>query len=82
MLLFSKGDINAIIILLKDIVTFSSAFALQANQGKFAFYVVNVKQTVLNRILALLKFSLGKLPFKYLGSPFSLNNLKLLTTRS
>ncbi|XP_019248326.1 PREDICTED: uncharacterized protein LOC109227583 [Nicotiana attenuata] len=56
---------------------FSSASGLVANQGKSCIYFGGVPEHVQQQILASLGFSLGELPFRYLGVPLSAKRLSV-----
>lgn len=69
--MFSKGDLQSVILLLRGFYTFSLASGLSANPQKSAVYFGNVQQNVKNSILNASGFSVGSLPFRYLGIPLS-----------
>ncbi|XP_075093695.1 uncharacterized protein LOC142173015 [Nicotiana tabacum] len=57
---------------------FSVAFGLQANLTKSFIYFGGVEKTEQMRILQIISYSLGELPFKYLGIPLDTKYLTIL----
>ena len=78
LLLFSKGDVSSVSLLLRAFATFSATSGLKANVGKSAIYAANVDNGTLSELLHLSKFSLWKLPFKYLGVPVASKKLNAM----
>lgn len=71
LLIFSRGDptsVSAVHIAFKK---FTQASGLQANLGKSLVYFGGVNQQQQVKIIQLLGYSRGELPFKYLGVPLS-----------
>ncbi|XP_056698454.1 uncharacterized protein [Spinacia oleracea] len=77
LLLFCKGDVQSVRLLLSAFSTFSASSGLQANEAKSSIYAANVKPDVLDDLVYLSKFKLGKLPFNYLGVPISSKKLNV-----
>ncbi|XP_009791749.1 uncharacterized protein [Nicotiana sylvestris] len=62
-----KADFESIKILYAAFHRFSVVFGLQENVNKSAIYMAGISQVEKQEILAILGFTEGKLPFKYLG---------------
>ncbi|XP_074300954.1 uncharacterized protein LOC141632295 [Silene latifolia] len=77
LLLFSKGDIPSIMVLLRSFATFSAATGLQMNNLKSNIYFNGVHSSIKSDILQVSGFSEGVLPFKYLGVPISAGKLSI-----
>ncbi|XP_074266683.1 uncharacterized protein LOC141589961 [Silene latifolia] len=75
LLLFSKGDITSIMILLRGFATFSAATGLHMNTQKSNIYFNGVTQSVREDILKISGFIEGSIPLKYLGVPISAGKL-------
>ncbi|KAK9668763.1 hypothetical protein RND81_13G084800 [Saponaria officinalis] len=71
LLLFSKGNPQSIMVLLRGFSTFSQASGLEMNSCKSNAYFNGVNQAVKLDILKVSGFEEGKLPFKYLGVPIT-----------
>ncbi|XP_074288855.1 uncharacterized protein LOC141614002 [Silene latifolia] len=69
LLLFSKGDVGSIMILLRTFSTFSHASGLQMSRGKSNVYFNGVASEIRREIVQVSGCIEGKLPFKYLGVP-------------
>lgn len=78
LLIFSRGDLESITALQKCFSNFSQASRLQANAAKSSIYFGGVLPVIKQQILQELGYSVGKLPFKYLGIPLSSKKLSLL----
>ncbi|XP_060170346.1 uncharacterized protein LOC132601264 [Lycium barbarum] len=78
LLMFSKGDLNSILAMQQCFLNFSAASGLQENLGKSSIYFGGVSQDIRSQILQQLGFSLGELPFKYLGIPLSSKKLTIM----
>ncbi|WMV07514.1 hypothetical protein MTR67_000899 [Solanum verrucosum] len=78
LLLFSKGDIVSVTAMHKVFMVFSKASGLQENMNKSSIYFGGVAQSEKDRILQVLGYTQGDLPFKYLGIPLSTKKLTLL----
>lgn len=74
LLIFSKGNFKSVFLLLRAFATFSSATGLAANVAKSSIYTCNMAQDDVKRLKDASGFSLGSLPFKYLGIPDSAKN--------
>ncbi|XP_074297059.1 uncharacterized protein LOC141627734 [Silene latifolia] len=75
LLLFSKGDVGSIMILLRAFATFSKASGLQMSPPKTSAYFRGVPAWVKEEILLVSGFHEGELPFKYLGVPITAGRL-------
>ncbi|XP_074278176.1 uncharacterized protein LOC141601772 [Silene latifolia] len=67
LLLFSKGDVESIMVLLRAFATFSKASGLQMSPSKTNAYFRGLPSWVKDDILLVSSFHEGELPFKYLG---------------
>ncbi|XP_074288854.1 uncharacterized protein LOC141614001 [Silene latifolia] len=77
LLLFSKGDVDSIMILLRTFSTFSQALGLQMSRGKSNVYFNGVYSEVRREIVQVSGCIEGKLPFKYLGVPIKPSKLSI-----
>ncbi|KAL9232313.1 hypothetical protein vseg_007438 [Gypsophila vaccaria] len=68
-LLFSRGDVQSMMILLKSYSTFSKASRLKVNSSKSNAYFRGVQEEVKQDILRVYGFTECTIPFKYLGMP-------------
>ncbi|XP_074309059.1 uncharacterized protein LOC141643690 [Silene latifolia] len=67
LLIFCKGDLKSITILMETFNVFSAATGLNISNEKSDIYLNGVDQEVENNILRTTGFRKGSLPFKYLG---------------
>ncbi|XP_074305719.1 uncharacterized protein LOC141640939 [Silene latifolia] len=77
LLLFCKGDITSIMVLLRTFATFSKASGLQMSKGKSNVYFNGVPAEVRADIVQFSGCSEGTLPFKYLGVPIKPSKLTI-----
>ncbi|XP_074265980.1 uncharacterized protein LOC141588437 [Silene latifolia] len=75
-LLFSKGDTQSMMLLLKSFTTFYKAFGLKVSAAKSNAYFQGVPEHIKQDILRVSGFVEGLLPFKYLGMPIQTTRLK------
>ncbi|XP_074309312.1 uncharacterized protein LOC141643873 [Silene latifolia] len=75
LLLFSKGDVASIMVLMRSFATFSYASGLQMNTSKTNAYFNGVSSGVKSDILQISGCIEGKLPFRYLGIPVTCGRL-------
>ncbi|XP_060201738.1 uncharacterized protein LOC132630180 [Lycium barbarum] len=75
LLLFCRGDKASASRLYECFQVFSHASGLIANQSKSSIYFGGVPEPIKQSIIQTLGFSIGKLPFKYLGVPLSSKKL-------
>ncbi|KAL2894836.1 LINE-1 retrotransposable element ORF2 protein [Bienertia sinuspersici] len=68
-LMFSRGDINTVTMNLAGLELFSQSTGLMISAAKSEFFCAGVDSNTIQRIKALSGFSLGRLPFTYLGIP-------------
>ncbi|XP_010684002.2 uncharacterized protein LOC104898604 [Beta vulgaris subsp. vulgaris] len=66
-LLFCKGEFVSTYMMLQGFKLFSEKSGLCVNKSKTAVYTAGMENDEINRILNVSGFSLGKLPFTYLG---------------
>ncbi|XP_074289017.1 uncharacterized protein LOC141614161 [Silene latifolia] len=75
LLMFSKGDLSSVRVLLRSFVAFSAASGLYMNQQKSNIYFNGVHQHKKAQILSISGCQEGQLPFKYLGVPITAGKL-------
>ncbi|XP_074266072.1 uncharacterized protein LOC141588533 [Silene latifolia] len=75
-LLFSRGDTESMMLLLKSFSTFSRASGLKVSASKSNAYFKGVPENIKQDILRVSGFAEGTLPFKYLGMPIQTTRLK------
>ncbi|XP_074304625.1 uncharacterized protein LOC141639376 [Silene latifolia] len=69
LLMFSKGDVKSIMLILRAIATFSAASGLKVNASKSEVVFSGVAEELKYDITQISGFQEGHLPFKYLGVP-------------
>ncbi|XP_074283102.1 uncharacterized protein LOC141607648 [Silene latifolia] len=77
LLLFSKGDVGSMMILLRTFSTFSKASGLQLSKGKSNVYFNGVPADIRSEIIHVSGCSEGAMPFKYLGVPIKPSKLSI-----
>lgn len=75
LMLFCKGDVPYVQVLCECIDRFARTSGLQANSSKSALYTAGVSCDVQRSMVEVSRFSLGTLPFTYLGVPLSSKRL-------
>nr|XP_009781722.1 PREDICTED: uncharacterized protein LOC104230578 [Nicotiana sylvestris] len=70
-LLFCKGEVQSVLLMLRGLAAFSEASGLHTNATKSNIYSANMKQQEVNDICELTGYKRGVLPFRYLGVPIS-----------
>ncbi|KAL9232391.1 hypothetical protein vseg_007506 [Gypsophila vaccaria] len=75
-LLFSKGEANSMMLLLKAYSTFSKASGLKICASKSSAYFRGIQEDLKLDILRISGFSEGQIPFKHLGMPIETTRLK------
>ncbi|XP_074304929.1 uncharacterized protein LOC141639780 [Silene latifolia] len=75
LLMFSKGDVKSIMLLLRAFATFSATSGLKVNAAKSEVVFSGVPTDVRSDILQISGFKEGALPFRYLGIPIQLGRL-------
>ena len=76
-LLFCKGDYQSIFCMIQGLNLFSHTSGLVASKEKTAIYCVGMEDTDVQRIASASGFSLGSLPFRYLGVPISSRKIRI-----
>ncbi|XP_074266805.1 uncharacterized protein LOC141590092 [Silene latifolia] len=71
LLMFCKGNAASIMWLLRSFSTFSAASGLCLNRDKSDIYFNGVPGDIIEDIVKISGFRIGKLPFNYLGVPIS-----------
>ncbi|XP_074278479.1 uncharacterized protein LOC141602068 [Silene latifolia] len=69
LLMFSKGDVQSIMLILRVLATFSGSSGLKVNASKSEVVYNGVPDSLKLDIAQVSGFQEGKLPFKYLGIP-------------
>lgn len=75
MLIFSKGEFNSVLLMLRGLKSFSMTSGLTTNASKSNIYAANMEGQVITDLCELTEYSNGKLPFRYLGVPVSSKKL-------
>ena len=70
-MLFCKGNLQSIIILIKTEDYFFSCSGLQANNSKSGIYLAGVNNEFRDQAKQIINYNSESLPFKYLGMPFT-----------
>lgn len=78
LLMFTRGDQISVNMLHTKFKEFTEASGLQANLSKSALYFGGVSEVVREQIQQMLGYSLGTLPFRYLGIPLSTKKLNVI----
>ncbi|XP_074270821.1 uncharacterized protein LOC141594724 [Silene latifolia] len=78
LLMFCKGDVNSIMLVLRVLSTFSATSRLRINAFKSEVVFNGVAGWLKQDIVQVSGFSEGKLPFKYLGVPIQPGRLSRL----
>ncbi|XP_074318739.1 uncharacterized protein LOC141655563 [Silene latifolia] len=78
LLMFCKGDVNSIMLVLRVLSTFSATSGLRFNASKSEVVFNGVADWLKQDIVQVSGFSEGKLPFKYLGVPIQPGRLSRL----
>ncbi|XP_074314321.1 uncharacterized protein LOC141649534 [Silene latifolia] len=69
LLMFSKGDVQSIMLILRVLATFSGSSGLKVNAAKSKVVFNGVSESLKHDITQISGFQEGTLPFKYLGIP-------------
>ncbi|XP_059281232.1 uncharacterized protein LOC132034914 [Lycium ferocissimum] len=77
LLLFARGDFESVVALHQCFTQVTQASVLQTNLDKSSVYCGGVAMEERTRILAFLKYTVGELPFKYLGIPLSTKKISV-----
>eukprot|EP00256_Glycine_max_P036920 XP_006584238.1 uncharacterized protein LOC102664824 [Glycine max] len=77
LLLFSRGDIGSVQIMLDKFNTFLRSMGLHVNPSKCNIYCGSVDINVKEQLLLISGFKEGKMPFRYLGIPLSSKKLNI-----
>lgn len=75
LMLFSKGNVQSVVLLVRTLKAFANVSGLEASPEKTAIYFGNVKEEDQTRILQLTRFKKGTFPFRYLGVPITSKKL-------
>nr|XP_009797675.1 PREDICTED: uncharacterized protein LOC104244069 [Nicotiana sylvestris] len=77
-LIFARGDLNSISHIQECFNHFSQVSGLQTNLKKSSMYFGGVQKSTRVEIIQKLGYTIGELPFKYLGIPLATKNLSLI----
>ncbi|XP_074288473.1 uncharacterized protein LOC141613628 [Silene latifolia] len=78
LLLFCKGDVKSIMVILRSFSTFSHASGLQMNPTKTNAFFNGVPTNIKHEILQISGVHEGSLPFRYLGVPITCGRMSKL----
>lgn len=67
LMLFYKGGVKSVHLMIRALKAFSNAFGLSANNEKSVIYFGNVHEEIKLRILQVTRFQMGSFSFRYLG---------------
>ncbi|XP_058735433.1 uncharacterized protein LOC131607445 [Vicia villosa] len=76
-LLFSRGDVNSVQMLMNIVQIFSKTIGLVINPRKFKVFCGGMDRDTQNLLCRITDFEEGKLPMKYLGVPITSKRLSL-----
>ena len=74
-ILCCRGENRSVYMMLQGFKYFSAVSGLDVNESKSEIYTTGMDQVEVIRITEASGFKVGKIPFKYLGVPFSLRRL-------
>lgn len=77
LIMCGRADRISIQLLLQAFNHFSDVSGLGANLDKSSLYITGVSTILKEQILTEMQFTLGEMPFKYLGVPFSARKLTI-----
>ncbi|XP_057523904.1 uncharacterized protein LOC130803721 [Amaranthus tricolor] len=69
LMMFCKGNLQSISILIKTIDYFSSCSGLKANNSKSGIYLARVSNDFRDQVEKIIHYNFESLPIKYLGMP-------------
>nr|XP_009761796.1 PREDICTED: uncharacterized protein LOC104213930 [Nicotiana sylvestris] len=70
-LIFYRGDIQSVVIMMRGLASFSNASGLNTNASKSNIYSANMDKQSVKDLCELTGYKKGTLPFRYLGVPIS-----------
>ncbi|XP_019238392.1 PREDICTED: uncharacterized protein LOC109218478 [Nicotiana attenuata] len=70
-LLFCKGEMTSVLLMLRGLAAFSEATGLKTNEAKSNIYSANMNEHDLADLCEIIGYKRGALPFRYLGVPIS-----------
>ena len=77
LMLFARGDVPSINIIMNCLKDFEAKSGLQANPSKSCIFAAGIVGLELHRILDITRFSQGVMPFRYLGIPLAAVKLRI-----
>ncbi|KAL2237429.1 UNVERIFIED_CONTAM: hypothetical protein Sindi_0934600, partial [Sesamum indicum] len=77
LMLFSRGDLPSIHILMECLKVFRDAFGLSVNTSKSCIFTAGIRNEELDEILARTSFVRGEMPIRYLGIPLAAQRLSV-----
>ncbi|XP_074304440.1 uncharacterized protein LOC141639159 [Silene latifolia] len=81
LLLFCKGDVHSMMIILRTFSTFSISSGLKMSRGKSNAYFNGVRESIKHEIMQVSGLVEGALPFRYLGVPIKTTRLSAVDWR-
>ncbi|KAL2248483.1 UNVERIFIED_CONTAM: hypothetical protein Sindi_2700600 [Sesamum indicum] len=77
LMLFSRGDLPSIHILMECLREFRDASSLTVNTSKSSIFTAGIQNEELDGILARMEFARGEMPVRYLGIPLAAQRLSV-----
>ncbi|XP_019253939.1 PREDICTED: uncharacterized protein LOC109232639 [Nicotiana attenuata] len=77
-LMFCKGEYQAIVLMLRGLQSFSNASGLTTNAAKSNIFSASMEEQDLQNLCELTGYKRGTLPFRYLGVPISPKKLTIM----
>ncbi|KAL2238067.1 UNVERIFIED_CONTAM: hypothetical protein Sindi_0998400 [Sesamum indicum] len=77
LMLFSRGDLPSIHVLMEYLQEFRDASGLSINTSKSCIFTAGVRNEELDEILARTEFARGEMPIRYLGIPLAAQRLSV-----
>ncbi|KAK4389496.1 hypothetical protein Sango_2286600 [Sesamum angolense] len=75
LMLFSRGDLPSIYILMECLQKFRDVSGLTVNISKSSIFTADIQNDVLDEIIARMEFARGDMPVRYLGIPLAAKRL-------
>ncbi|XP_074265840.1 uncharacterized protein LOC141588292 [Silene latifolia] len=82
LLMFSRGDIQSVTLMLRAFETFSISSGLKMNNGKSNFYTNGISEAIVSSIESASGMKRGGIPFRYLGVKIAPKRLGILDCQS
>ncbi|XP_059281208.1 uncharacterized protein LOC132034887 [Lycium ferocissimum] len=78
MLMFSKGTVSSVVLMLRAFKRFSKASGLTTNADKLNIFIANMENSDVVDLCELTGYKKGRLPFRYLGVPTNAKKLSVV----